>query len=304
MRLRSSGPLVLGFVFASATALHGQVDLSAWPQVRMEVVGTDGNGDPLQGLAAEQVLVRENGHPVAVTELKAASQPMSVCLMIDASGSMYDKRNLVKAAADRFLLNLSAQDEVCIADFSNQLFLDTPFTKDHKLLAQGLGYIKNSGGTALYESVLGMTDYMRKNAHNQSRAFVLLTDGADNASAVSDATLLRDLETAGTPVMHIVLLPSPRGDSNRQETAHSEKAALGLARMDGGLVYFPKDPMELEASVDHLGEAMKNRMVVTYSSDNQSKDGRERRVDVELDKAHQRAKAVVRAPQGYYAPSQ
>jgi hypothetical protein len=43
---------------------------------------------------------------------------------------------------------------------------------------------------------------------------------------------------------------------------------------------------------------------LTYLSDKQSNDRREHKIDVELDKPHQKARAVVRAPEGYYAPSQ
>ena len=108
MHLRSSvfcaGFMLLG---CAVGPVFGQVDVSAWPQVRVEVVGTNGDGDPLQGLTAEMLRIAENGKPVKGMELKVAAQPMSICIVIDSSGSMYDKKDNVRAAAARLLAKLA-----------------------------------------------------------------------------------------------------------------------------------------------------------------------------------------------------
>jgi hypothetical protein len=134
---------------------------------------------------------------------------------------------------------------------------------------------------------------------------VVFTDGSDNASSVQLAKLERDLDPAGSPALYLIAMPSKNpGKNEARERKDSEKNALALARMGGGFTYFPQNQSDADASVDRLVDTLGSRYLLTYTSGNASKDGRVRRIDVELDKVHQRAKAVVRAPEGYYAPSQ
>ena len=49
-------------------------------------------------------------------------------------------------------------------DFSSEAYIDQDFTSDIAKLQQGLGYIKSSGGTALYDAVIASADYLSKNA--------------------------------------------------------------------------------------------------------------------------------------------
>jgi Ca-activated chloride channel family protein len=301
MRLRSSCLSVLAAIIPPLSAA-AQVDVSAWPQVRMELLATDGNGDVLRGLTADDLTLTENKKPVKVDELKPLSEPMSVCLLIDSSGSMYNKRQSVDATAKRLIADLPPEDEYCVVDFSSQAFIDQNLTTDHKLAAKALSYIKASGGTALYDALSSLGDYMRKTARNPSRAILVLSDGADNASKMNLDTLRRDWQQPGTPSVHVLWIPSPKGSDDHGDDRHEQKEVLKVANIGGGLVFFPRDEAELTASSDNLIDALKNRYLLTYTSEDTSKDGRQRQLDVGLDKAHQKAKDVVRAPEGYYAP--
>jgi Ca-activated chloride channel homolog len=304
MRLRSRCLTVLAVMIPPYLAV-AQVDVSAWPQVRMELLAADGNGDVLRGLTADDLTLSENRKPVKVDELRPLSGPMSVCLLIDASGSMYTKRQSVDAAAKRLIADLPPEDEYCVADFSSSAFIDQNLTTDRKLAAKALSYIKNSGGTAFYDALSALGDYMRKSARNPSRTILVLSDGADNASKLDMNGLRREWQQPGMPSLHVIWIPSSKGSDNADspsEEKHEQKAVLTVAKMGGGFVFFPRDAAELTACSDNLIDALKNRYLLTYTSEDPSKDGRERQLDVGLDKAHQKAKDVVRAPEGYYAP--
>ena len=114
--------LALTVVFATAEA-HGQVDVSAWPQVQMEVLALDAQGIRLEGLTKDELVVKEGKKAHAIVALKPASEPQSICLLIDASGSMYTRLDVVLTKARRFAKSLPPDDEICVADFSGKLFV-------------------------------------------------------------------------------------------------------------------------------------------------------------------------------------
>jgi len=143
---------------------------------------------------------------------------------------------------------------------------------------------------------------MVKRSQNRSRAIVLLSDGDDNASKAGLDQMRRALESAGSPVVHLFRIPAGRGSGPEQHSSQ-EKAAIRIATMGGGLAYYPRNIGDMEASVDNLVDAMKSRYELTYTSTSDSRDGRERRLEIGLDKLHQKQKAIVRAPEGYLAPS-
>jgi Ca-activated chloride channel family protein len=296
--------LSIALLFAASAAALAQVDVSNWPQVHIELLALSSQGDLISGLAQNDLLLREDGKTQPVVAVKPAAEPQSVCLMLDSSGSMYDRRQGLVDAATRLLKALPPEDEVCVADFSFKLYIDQDLTRDRQSDIKALSYIKSSGATALRSSLVAMADYMHGAAKFPSRAIILLSDGVDDASTIGDEQMKRQMESNGGPVVHVICLPLDPG-KHQFDTAPrtDQKAALHLTALFGGLTYFPRDAADLDQSVDHLVDAMKSRYILTWQTQDTARDGRPRRIAIEFDKLHQKTKAVVRAPQEYYAPS-
>ena len=114
----------------------------------------------------------------------------------------------------------------------------------------------------------------------------------------------RQIESMGGVTVHVICVPLDPGAGSGDEPPVDKKAALHLTSIFGGLTYFPRNAQDTDASVDHLVAAMNSRYVLTYQVEDPARNGRQRLITVGFDKAHQKAKAVVRAPEGYYAPAQ
>ena len=190
-------------------------------------------------------------------------------------------------------------------DFSWKPYIDQSLTTDRDADIKALGYVKASGATALYSSLSQMANYMRENAKYKSRVILLLSDGEDNASSIKLSQLQQEMEQPGTPVVHLLRVPSPSPSADqRHEQRSEEKDALEMEKMLGGFAYFPRATwLIFRLALNTKNAALRSRYLLTYESGNSSKDGSERRVDLELDKAHQKRQAVLRTPEGYYAPA-
>src|SRR6185312_5780671 len=127
-------------------------------------------GDLLPGVASDTLRVEEDGKPQQIDEVKPADEPQSVCILIDSSGSMYERLDSVRHAALRLLDNLPPQDEVCVADFSYRLYIDQTLTADRQLAKSALSHVKAVGGTALRNTLIDISDYLNRAAQNRDRA--------------------------------------------------------------------------------------------------------------------------------------
>jgi VWFA-related protein len=226
-------------------------------------------------------------------------------MLVDTSGSMYSRMSDVRAAANHLLDILPDGDQICLASFGWHLEMRRHFTQDRTKIAASIQALNAEGGTSLRDALVGLEDSMRGAAKNRLRAIVVLTDGADNASDADEQQMRRAMESAGSPVVHIVRVPPPQGGTTyRSEEASDKGTVRRIAAISGGLSYFPKDAAEMNASLDDLIRSMKSVYLLTYSTGVAPRDGRERSLEIKLDKAHGGSKAVVWAPERFYAPSE
>ncbi len=308
MHLRSSRFRVWGcglallFVVTTRGAMS-QVDLSAWPQVRMEVLAVDPNGLPVPGLTADEVVARGLRKPFAVTALEPSTEPQSVCVLIVASDSLGDGLSLVMTKARRLLKNLPQDDEVCLAAFSSKLWIAQPLTGDRGAVLQALTQVQPMGGTQLRDGLVDLARYMRGAARFRSRAVILISDGADRHSTATNEQLKREYEAEGSPVVHMICLPEAFGRARNKQYNPHENMAFKLHEFSGRLTYFPHTGVDIDAVVDTLPQTMRTRYIVTYAAENAVRDGHEERIEIAFDKTHQGMNARIQGPEGYYAPS-
>jgi VWFA-related protein len=291
-------------------AAGAQITVSAWPQVRVEMFAVDRKGEPLPGLAPGDLAVKENGHPVKIADVSRSTKPMSICLLVDAYQSDNENAPIrkerwdnMREAVDRFVDSLPADDEVCLAAFTTPRKIAQVFTLSHQKIMDAFDLVDGEH-MGLPSALYGTSMYMRRMAHREDRAIVMISFLPE--ASLKDPRLWESLEQAEIPPLHVIQVPRLHvlGTPGRQsDHEDEEKTNRQIAKMGGGLSYFPWDKKELDASVDHLSSALKNRYALTYESENQKRDGLLRRVDVELDKVHQKERDVVSAPEGYYAPS-
>ncbi len=268
-----------------------------------EVSVLDRNDNLVAELKAENITVKENGRPQVVVSLQAISSPQSVCILVDTSGSMYDQKDDARATVMQLLHGLPLKDETCIATFGWTLKMEQPLTLDRPSAAKvARRQLHFSGGTALLDQLLRMEEYMRTTAKFQSRAIVVITDAADNASVAQSAEVKQRMEMPGSPRVHFLILPALPGNRSRPEEAHIKRDTLQLTEVGGGFAYFPTNTKDLQAAVDHLDDVLRRRYLLQYESTNPAGDGKERHVESKA--TAQGQKLTVRGPQLYVAPAQ
>jgi Mg-chelatase subunit ChlD len=182
-----------------------------------------------------------------LTPSRKEDPPIAMCIVIDNSGSMRDKRAAVKAAALALVQASRPRDEVCVVDFNDEVYYDLPhgedFTSDITEMEEALTHMDSRGGSAMRDAIGMAIDRVEQRAHNDKKVLVLVTDGNDNSSTTSQEQLLGKVKNSGVRVYSIGLL----SEDHPRETEVNRRALGQLAEASGGLVYYPGDLAEVES---------------------------------------------------------
>jgi Ca-activated chloride channel homolog len=267
-------------------------------EVRLNATVLDGSGRSVQTLDKDAFRVYEDGVPQTINSFRHEDLPVSLGILIDSSGSMYDKRSAVEQASLDLVKLSNPEDEAFVVDFSWEAFIDQDFTNDITKLQQGLGYIKSSGGTAIYDALVASADYLTKNAKRPKQVLLIITDGEDNASSATLEQAIRRIQDLDGPVIYCVGLLFG-SDTDRTEARHARRVLEALSEQTGGVAYFPKSIKEVDAIAAEVAQDIRTQYTIAYHSTKSPTLGGYRQIHVEA-KGKTFGRLTVRTRSGYF----
>jgi hypothetical protein len=144
---------------------------------------TDPDKRLVPDLAQEDFEVYDNGKLQTLTTFDNRPQPISVIVMLDTSGSMTLALDLVKAAAEQFLIRLMPEDQAMVGAFNDKIELHPEgFTNMRDDLVRALRELDFGYPTRLYDAV-NVSMQQLKGIPGR-RVVLVFTDGDDNSSKV------------------------------------------------------------------------------------------------------------------------
>jgi len=249
-------------------------------EVRLNASVIDSTGRTVDSLPQDAFRVYEDGVPQSIIGFHHEDLPVSLGLLIDSSGSMYDKRAAVDSASLNLVKLSNPQDEEFLVDFSSEAYIDQDFTSSIPKLQQGLSYIKSSGGTALYDAVVASADYLAKNGKRTKQVLLIVTDGEDNASSASLEQAIRRVQDLDGPAIYAIGLLFGE-DVSRSEARHARDVLTELAEQTGGEAYFPHSLKEVDGIAQQVAQDIRTQYTIEYRSTKPPAMGGYRTIHVE-----------------------
>jgi VWFA-related protein len=279
--------------------------------VNLNVMVTDRAGKALPGLKKEDFQVSENGESQSIEFFAPSSAPFNLVLLLDLSGSIQDKLDVVKSAALRFLDTVGPQDRVAVVTFSQRVRVVSQLTNNHDLVRERIKTIDRPvGGTAFYEAMwFALADTLR-GTEGQRNAIVAMTDGVDSSldrydpapTRVTFNRLHGRLEESDVIVFPIYLDTEyeevfERGNGTSEAYAIARSQLEKIAEATGGQIFHAEQVKDLAGVYKQVAAALRTVYSVGYYSTKPERDGTYRRVHVGVS----RGGAAVRTRRGYYA---
>jgi len=249
-------------------------------------------------LKKEDFQVYEDGVRQTILSFQHTDLPVSMGLVIDNSGSMYQKRPAVNRAALDLVQASNPQDQAFVVNFSDEAFLDQNFTSDVNKLRDGLSHIDSRGGTALYDAIVASADKLVEDGKRPKQVLVVITDGDDNASTLTLEQTIRRVQDLSGPVIYSIGLLY--GDEmSRAEVRHARRALEMLSEMTGGIAFFPKSLDQVDEITAEVARDIRNQYTIGYRSTKPMSEPGFRRVEVTAE-AKGLGKLTVRTRTGYF----
>jgi VWFA-related protein len=240
---------------------------------------SDKSGHLVTDLKPDAFSLRENGVPQTIKTVKREDVPVALGLVIDNSGSMTPRRAQVEAASLALVAASNPQDEVFVVNFNDEAYLDLPpgvaFTHDLNVLQQALKRIDSRGGTAMRDAIQMSVEHL-KQAHQDKKVIVVVTDGDDNYSALTLEELVKSSQQAGVLIYSIGLLEEEEPRAARQ----ARRALETLAEATGAFSFFAKDVTEVDRLARQVAQDIRSQYIVQYTPANQAMDGKFRGIRV------------------------
>ncbi len=263
--------------------------------VVLPVIVTDKQGRYVGDLPRDRFIVYDNGRRVPIELFSNEDTPVTVGLLLDASGSMRPKLGEVTAAALAFAKSSNPQDELFAIRFNDDVqhaVRDRRFLMagDLDALGSALVALRPEGRTALYDALTEGLDHLALGSRPR-KVLIVISDGGDNAS---QATLERVLTRARDSNAVIYTI----GIFDDQDLDRNPGVLKSLARTTGGERFLPRSPGELLQVCERIAREIRSGYTIGYVPPD--RDGAYHRVRVQIEPSPP-GRWTVRTRPGYFA---
>jgi len=280
------------------TRIVANVDL-----VQVPVIIFDDKGSVATSLKKSDFRLFDDGAEQRILYFERERVPVSFVILADLSSSMTSKIPFVQEAAVSLLdppeEPQQDSDEYSVLSIGKRCRQLLSFSHDQQDLERRLPLLltATNESTALFDGIWLGVSTARKEAVNQHRAMIIITDGGDNHSRYNLAETKRLLEEADVPAFAVMAGPSfelpaiflpHEKKRNRSHTGAGSQPQLPdflgareddyigpaerrgphnmkvLTEATGGGVFTARDEEDLPRIVRTIGLAVRYRYVLTY----------------------------------------
>src|SRR5262245_28288387 len=159
---------------------------SAIEVINVTATVTDADGRFVGNLRKEDFAVFEDGKRQSISHFTRDRVPVSLGILLDASGSMNnDKLASAKASIRRLVFDLlDKQDELFFVEFGYSARLTQGWTIDRTLIRHAIEDVSApTGDTALYDAIALALPTAQEGRHAK-KALLVISDGNDTRSVV------------------------------------------------------------------------------------------------------------------------
>ena len=263
--------------------------------VVLPVVVTDKQGRYISDLDRDRFTVFDNGRRVPIEIFTNEDTPLTIGLIIDASGSMGTKMDDVVSASVAFARLSNPQDELFAIRFNDDVqhvIRDRQFllAEDLGALHAALRSMRPDGRTALYDAMVAGIDYLARGTRGR-KALVVISDGGDNASEATRERVLARARETNAAIYTVGLFDPDDPDRN-------PGLLKSLARATGGERFLPRSRSELTEACERIAREIRSGYTIGYVPPDRDGNYHRVRVDVQPSSAQ---KVTIRTRPGYFA---
>ena len=246
----------------------------------------DGQGRLVPNLDQDQFTILDNGKPQDIIFFQNETQPFSVVVMLDYSASMTSSLDLLRAAAEQFLLRMLPQDRGQVGAFSDKIEFSGAFTNDRDDLISALRDLQYGNPTRLWDAVDQSIDMLKP--IDGRKVVLVFTDGDDTYSKIGFGSVL-DHAKQSEVMVYAIGLQSQYFNGQRMVRSQPDRSLRKIAEETGGGYFELKKTDELAPTFTRVAQELHSLYTIGFSP--AALDGKEHKLDVRMKQTGQMARA-------------
>lgn len=255
----------------------------------------DNNGNPIPNIPRDRFRILEDNVPQTLTQFSVGEAPLTVAMVIEFSGRFQAFWSSGWAqtltASYGFVQSLKPDDYVAVIAYDLHSTILSDFTNDRTKTMDAMSRLRIPGFSEsdMFDALADTADRMSK--IEGRKAILLIASGIDTFSKLTYDKARKALQESGVPIYSIEMLQIDRilaesmgmlGPIGQLDFLQADNELKTFGKETGGQAFFPRFPQELPNVFRAISYSLRNQYSLGYSPNNQAKDGKFRKITVQL----------------------
>jgi Ca-activated chloride channel homolog len=219
---------------------------------------TDAQKRLVPNLTQDDFLVFDNEKPQPVIYFDNSIRPINVVVMLDTSGSMTLTIDLLKQAAEQFLLRLLPEDKGRVGAFNDKIQFNARWSNDRDQMITDAKNLDFGNGTRLWDAAAASLDELK--SIDGRKVILLFTDGDDTESRTRLSTVL-DRARAEEVMIYAIGLES----KFLGQTTKPDGGLRKIAEETGGGYFELKRATDLAPTFTKVAQELHSQYVIGFT---------------------------------------
>jgi len=263
--------------------------------VNVDVAVLDNQGHFIPNIPKGNFRVLEDNVPQQISNFSMGEAPLTVCMVIEFSNRFQqfwsEPWYQTLTAAYGFLQTLKPDDYVAVIAYDMRSEILSDFSTDRRKTYEAMQRLRIPGFSEsnLYDALADTED--RMSGIEGRKAIIMIASGIDTFSKLTFDKARRAIQDGGVPIYAIGLMQALRemmdaygymGSIQRMDFLQADNQMKTFAKETGGMSFFPMFYGEFPSIFQAISQSLRNQYSIAYSPTNAARDGKFRKIKVEL----------------------
>jgi len=251
-------------VMASAVLVAQQPTFRAGTQVvSLFVTVADAQKRLVPDLTQDDFQVLDNEKPQALAYFDSSIHAINVVVMLDTSGSMTLTIDLLKQAAEQFVIRLLPEDKARIGAFNDKIQINAKWSNNRDQLVTDIKDLDYGNGTRLWDAVGAALDELKP--IDGRRVILVFTDGDDTESRSMNLTRVIDRARNDEVMIYAIGLESDYFNGQTRVRSKPDSGLRKVADETGGGYFELKKTSELAPTFTKVAQELHSQYVIGFT---------------------------------------
>ncbi len=263
--------------------------------VNVDVAVLDNKGHFIPGIPKGNFRILEDNVPQKVTNFAMGEAPLTVCMVIEFSNLFQqywgETWYQTLTASYGFLETLKPEDYVAVVAYDMRPEILSDFSTDRRKAQEAMQRLRIAAFSEsnLFDALVETEDRMKD--IEGRKAIVLIASGIDTFSKLTFDKTRKALQNDSVPIYAIGLMQTIReladarggmGAIARLDFLQADNQMRTFSKETGGMSFFPRFYGEFPSIFQAISQSLRNQYSLGYQPTNSAKDGKFRKIKVDL----------------------